>query len=83
MSVRDRRILAFERHWFHDARAKETAITEQFGLTSTRYFQILNRLLDDPGAMRQDPQTVARLRRLRLARQRSRHRRGSVLRNRR
>ena len=83
LSTRERRMLAFERHWFLNARAKESTITEQFGMSATRYFQILNHLLDDPRAMRHDPQTVARLRRLRVIRQHARHETSDVLRNRR
>ncbi|MFA7266129.1 MAG: DUF3263 domain-containing protein [Candidatus Nanopelagicales bacterium] len=77
---RDRRILAFERQWFSNPGAKEAAITRQFGITPTRYFQILNGLLDDPRAMHESPQVVARLRRLRATRQRSRRRYRGVLR---
>ena len=77
---RDRRILAFERQWFSNPGAKEAAITRQFGITPTRYFQILNGLLDDPRAMHESPQVVARLRRLRSKRQRARRRYRGVLR---
>lgn len=77
---RDRRILAFERQWFSNPGAKEAAITRQFGITPTRYFQILNGLLDDPRAMHDSPQVVARLRRLRATRQHSRRRYRGVLR---
>lgn len=83
LSRRERRILAFERQWFRNVGAKEATITEQFDISATRYFQILNHLLDDPQALRHDPQTVARLLRLRVARQRSRHQRSDLLRNRR
>ncbi len=76
---RDRRILALERQWFANPGSKEATITRQFGITPTRYFQILNGLLDDPRAMRESPQVVARLRRLRTARQRSRRRYRRVL----
>lgn len=80
---RDRRILAFERQWFSNPGSKEAAITRQFEITPTRYFQILNGLLDDPRAMREAPQVVARLRRLRATRQRSRRHYRGVLRHRR
>ncbi len=45
--------------------AKEQAIRDQLGLTPTRYMQLLNRLIDQPGALAYDPVTVNRLRRLR------------------
>jgi hypothetical protein len=82
LSARDRRILALERQWFANAGSKEAAITRQFGITPTRYFQILNGLIDDPLAMREAPQVVARLRRLRTARQTSRRQYRRVLRHR-
>lgn len=78
---RDRSILALERQWFRNPGSKEAAIMRQFGMTPTRYFQILNGLLDDPRAMRESPQIVARLRRVRAARQRSRRHSRRVLRN--
>ena len=81
LSPRDRRILALERQWFCNAGSKEAEISRQFGMTPTRYFQILNGLIDDPRAMRESPQIVARLRRLRLARRRTRRAHRHVVRN--
>jgi hypothetical protein len=72
LSQRDRQMLAFERQWWRYAGAKEQAIRDLFGLSATRYYQILNALLDSPAALAADPMTVKRLRRLRTARQRSR-----------
>lgn len=72
LSARDEQILAFEREWFANPGSKEAAITRRFDITPTRYFQILNGLLDDPQAMTAAPQVVARLRRVRARRQRSR-----------
>lgn len=68
---RDRRILAFERQWWRHAGAKEQAIRDTFGLSATRYYQLLNRLLEEPAALAYDPVLVARLRRLRASRGRS------------
>ncbi|MBV9846776.1 MAG: DUF3263 domain-containing protein [Kutzneria sp.] len=65
-------ILAFERQWWKRAGAKEQAIEDRFGMSSTRYYQLLNRLLDDREAMRAEPALVNRLRRLRDGRQRLR-----------
>jgi len=62
------RILAFERQWWRRPGAKERAIRERFGLSVTRYYQLLNSLLDDPGALAYDPVLVLRLRRLRQRR---------------
>nr|WP_229698375.1 DUF3263 domain-containing protein [Wenjunlia tyrosinilytica] len=48
--------------------AKERAIREQLGMSPTRYYQVLNALLDTPDALEHDPVTVNRLRRMRDAR---------------
>jgi hypothetical protein len=68
----ERDVLAFERLRFQHAGAKDTAIRSRFGLTPTRYYQLLNALLDRPEALRHDPPLVLRLRRLRETRRRSR-----------
>ena len=72
LSDRDREILEFERRWWKYAGAKETAVREKFDMSSTRYYQVLNALIDRPEALEADPLLVRRLRRLRAARQRQR-----------
>lgn len=72
LSERDQQILEFERQWWRYPGAKESAIKEIFDLTPTRYYQILNDLLDRPEALTFDPMLVKRLRRLRDSRQRAR-----------
>jgi hypothetical protein len=72
LSDRDRDILAFERQWWKYAGAKEQAVRELFDMSATRYYQVLNALLDRPEALAADPMLVKRLRRLRAARQRAR-----------
>jgi hypothetical protein len=72
LSERDREILAFERQWWRYAGAKEQAIRELFDMSGTRYYQVLNGLIDRPAALAHDPMLVKRLRRLRSARQRAR-----------
>jgi Protein of unknown function (DUF3263) len=72
LSERDRKILAFERQWWRYAGAKEQAIRELFDMSGTRYYQVLNGLIDRPAALAHDPMLVKRLRRLRSARQRAR-----------
>jgi Protein of unknown function (DUF3263) len=72
LSERDREILAFERHWWKYAGAKEQAVRDLFDMSATRYYQVLNALLDRPEALEADPMLVKRLRRLRAARQRAR-----------
>jgi hypothetical protein len=72
LSERDREILAFERQWWKYAGAKEHAIREKFDMSATRYYQVLNALIDHEAAMAYDPLLVKRLSRLRSARQRAR-----------
>ena len=72
MSDRDHKILAFERQWWKYAGAKESAISEHLGMSATRYYQVLNQLLDDEAALAADPMLIKRLRRQRDARQRER-----------
>lgn len=72
LSERDEEILAFERQWWKYAGAKEQAIRDRFDMSSTRYYQVLNALIDRPQALQSDPLLVRRLRRLRAARQRQR-----------
>jgi hypothetical protein len=74
LGERDLAILAFEARWWKHAGAKEQAIRDTFALSSTRYYQLLNALLDNPVAMEQDPVLVGRLRRLRSTRARTRRR---------
>lgn len=72
LSERDQRILEFERQWWKFAGAKEQAIREQFDMSATRYYQVLNGLIDQPAALNFDPMLVKRLQRMRAARQRAR-----------
>jgi hypothetical protein len=74
LSEREQRILAFEARWWKHAGAKEQAIRDSFELSSTRYYQLLNAILDNPAAMQHDPVLVGRLRRLRSTRARTRRR---------
>jgi hypothetical protein len=72
LSDRDQQILTFERQWWKYAGAKEQAIRDQFGMSATRYYQVLNALIDRADALAFDPLLVKRLRRLRSSRQRAR-----------
>ncbi len=72
LSVRDREIIAFERQWWKYAGAKEQAIKDLFDMSATRYYQVLNTLIDSPVALEHDPMLIKRLRRLRASRQRAR-----------
>ncbi|MCR1785283.1 DUF3263 domain-containing protein [Nocardioides carbamazepini] len=72
LSERDRAMLEFERQWWKYAGAKESAVREQFDMSATRYYQVLNVLIDRPEALAADALLVRRLRRLRAQRQRQR-----------
>lgn len=72
LSDRDREIIAFERQWWKYAGAKEQAIRELFDMSATRYYQVLNALIDNPAALEADPMLIKRLNRLRTTRQRAR-----------
>ena len=72
LTEREQDVLAFERQWWKYAGAKEQAIRELFDMSATRYYQVLNALIDRPQALSFDPMLVKRLRRLRAARQKAR-----------
>ena len=72
LSDRDRAVLDFERQWWRYAGSKEQAIRDLFDMSSTRYYQVLNALIDRPESLDYDPMLVKRLRRLRSSRQRAR-----------
>ncbi|WP_081788391.1 DUF3263 domain-containing protein [Candidatus Blastococcus massiliensis] len=76
LTTRERSMLDFERQWWRRAGAKETAIRDLFEVAPTRYYQVLNALVDRPEALAADPLLVRRLRRVRAARQRTRPSRG-------
>jgi hypothetical protein len=72
LSERDQAILGFERQWWKYSGAKEAAIRELFDMSSTRYYQLINTLIDTPEALEFDPMLVKRLRRMRSSRQAAR-----------
>jgi hypothetical protein len=72
MTRREFDILRFERQWWKYAGAKEEAIKELFSMSATRYYQVLNALVDRPEALAADPMLVKRLRRIRATRQKAR-----------
>ena len=72
LSERDADVLAFERQWWKYSGAKEQAIRDRFDMSATRYYQVLNAVIDRPAALAADPLLVKRLRRLRANRQRVR-----------
>jgi len=72
LTPREEEMLAFERQWWKYAGAKEQAVRELFDLSATRYYQVLNAILEKPAALAADPLLVRRLRRLRSGRARTR-----------
>ncbi|MGN6089760.1 MAG: DUF3263 domain-containing protein [Actinomycetales bacterium] len=72
LSERDRAVLEFERAWWKYAGSKEQAVRELFDMSATRYYQVLNALIDRPEALAADPMLVKRLRRMRASRARAR-----------
>ncbi|MDR1394400.1 MAG: DUF3263 domain-containing protein [Bifidobacteriaceae bacterium] len=65
-------VLMFERQWWCYEGSKDKAIRELFGITPTRYYQMLSSLIDTAKAMVFDPRLVARLRRQRDERYKAR-----------
>ncbi len=72
LTQRDRDILDFERAWWTATSPKDVQIRERFELSTTRYHQILNEMLDTEEAMAYDPLVVRRLQRQRDRRRRAR-----------
>jgi hypothetical protein len=73
LTERDRAILDFERMWWTEPGPKEVAIRTRFGLSPTRYYQLLGGLIDSSDADAYDPLVVRRLRRVRDRRRRARY----------
>jgi hypothetical protein len=72
LTRRELDILLFERQWWQYAGNKEQAIRDMFGLSATRYYQVLNQVIDNPAALAAEPLLVRRLRRLRATRAKTR-----------
>ena len=79
LTDRDRTILSFECAWWQRPGGKEEAIRLTFGLSPTRYYQLLNDLIDRRIALEYDPLLVKRLLRVREDRRLARQRRMSPL----
>jgi hypothetical protein len=65
-------LLEFEKQWWALPGSKESEIRERFDISPTRYYQLLNALIDSEIALAHDPLLVKRLRRLRSTRQKER-----------
>lgn len=65
-------LLDFEKSWWSLDGSKESEIRDRFDISPTRYYQLLNALIDSPDALAHDPLLIKRLRRLRESRQKER-----------
>jgi hypothetical protein len=72
LDERSREVLDFEREAWKLTVPKQRAIRKRFGISASRYHQLLHRIIDRPEALSYDPMLVRRLRRLRELRRRSR-----------
>jgi hypothetical protein len=72
LTERERAILELERSWWTESGPKEVAIADRLELSTTRYYELLNELIDRPEAEAYDPLVVRRIRRMRDRRRRSR-----------
>lgn len=68
VSIRDREVLDFESSWWLYPGPKDRAIREYLGMSATRYYQRLRRLIDETEALDYAPLAVRRLRRMRRQR---------------
>lgn len=68
LSARDVAVLELEARPWRTQGAKEQAVREELGISSTRYYQLLNGLLDREEALAHSPVLVNRLRRSRETR---------------
>lgn len=62
------KILEFEQKWWKYAGAKESSIRELFDMTPSRYYEVLNSLIDRDDALAACPMLIKRLRRMREVR---------------
>jgi hypothetical protein len=69
---RARAILDLERGWWLEDGDKRSVIRHRLGCSTSRYYRLLDRLIDSPEALAFDPLLVKRLRRRRSARRRRR-----------
>ncbi|WP_457030425.1 DUF3263 domain-containing protein [Kitasatospora sp. P5_F3] len=65
LTERELAVLALEGRSWRTTGAKERAVREELDLSATRYYQILNRLLDRQEALAHAPVLINRLRRIR------------------
>ncbi|MEE9964116.1 MAG: DUF3263 domain-containing protein [Propionicimonas sp.] len=72
LSEQQAALLDFEKSWWSLPGSKESEIRERFDISATRYYQLLNALIDTPEALAYEPLLVKRLLRQRDSRQKER-----------
>lgn len=70
VNERDRAVLEFEGSWWLYPGPKDRAVRDYLGISATRYYQILRRLIDDDEAKAMSPLVIRRLRTVRDKRRR-------------
>ncbi len=68
LSESDKAVLDFEGSWWLYPGPKDLAIREYLGMSATRYYQALRRLMDDENALHHAPLAIRRVRRMRQER---------------
>lgn len=68
LSIADRELLEFELDNLRQTGPKEEAVRQRFGVSMARYYQRVNRVIDDPEALAALPREVHLLQRLRRIR---------------
>jgi hypothetical protein len=68
LSEVEAKILEFEQKWWKYASAKESSIRELFDMSPSRYYEVLNSLIDRDDALAASPMLIKRLRRMREVR---------------
>lgn len=72
LSDKEREVLEFEGSWWQEGGPKEVRIREQLQLSPSRYYAILQELMESAEAMEHSPLVVRRMRRMRERRRRAR-----------
>lgn len=72
LSDKEREVLDFEGSWWKEGGPKEVRIREQLQLSPSRYYAILQELMESAEAMEHSPLVVRRMRRMRERRRRAR-----------
>lgn len=72
-------ILEFEKRFYRLRGKKHVALSQEFGISTIRYFQILNQIIDKPAAVIAEPVLVNRLRRIRESRKQTHSRVRDIL----